>query len=191
MTLKEFEDINSDIIWRSSKLALILVCSCNCICPVLWCTNIFSLCIWSILLELSEDGEDVNNNIYEVHKMLFFILGKPRPEESPAFTVLFNTGIPGKPEIDIDLVPCIRFKGWPRVARKLKPHWIRKDKAEQAMTEYHVVTKTCAEGEYYKHACKTKFHWISLKIQHAPFHTHRYIRPCHYFAIILLFYKDL
>ncbi|KAK3108813.1 hypothetical protein FSP39_016241 [Pinctada imbricata] len=65
-----------------------------------------------------------------------------RPPESPAFTVLFDT-VPGKQPIDIDLVPSVQIQGWPKVARKIKPHWLKKEHAKHAMKMYHAVAKSC------------------------------------------------
>eukprot|EP00105_Crassostrea_gigas_P036201 XP_019920349.1 PREDICTED: cyclic GMP-AMP synthase-like [Crassostrea gigas] len=70
-----------------------------------------------------------------------------RKPESPAYTLLFDLGISGKPPIDIDLVPAIRIDGWPKPARKIGPSkWIEKSMAERAMQCFHVVTKKFPEA---------------------------------------------
>lgn len=76
-----------------------------------------------------------------------YVLVQDRKPESPAYTLLFNLGISGKPPIDIDLVPAIRIDGWPKPARKIGPSkWIEKNMAERAMQCFHVVTKKFPEG---------------------------------------------
>uniref|UniRef100_A0A8W8MF55 C2H2-type domain-containing protein n=1 Tax=Magallana gigas TaxID=29159 RepID=A0A8W8MF55_MAGGI len=70
-----------------------------------------------------------------------------RKPESPAYTLLFDLGISGKPPIDIDLVPAIKIDGWPKPARKIGPSkWIEKSMAERAMQCFHVVTKKFQEA---------------------------------------------
>ncbi|XP_065930211.1 cyclic GMP-AMP synthase-like receptor isoform X1 [Magallana gigas] len=70
-----------------------------------------------------------------------------RKPESPAYTLLFDLGISGKPPIDIDLVPAIKIDGWPKPARKIGPSkWIEKSMAERAMQCFHVVTKKFPEA---------------------------------------------
>ena len=83
------------------------------------------------------------------------------PLPSFCFSDQSKNTIAARPPINWDIIdffscPLHSFQRlpWAWVARKLKPHWIRKDEVEKAMTEYHIVTKTCTEGKQ----CKTKSH---------------------------------
>nr|XP_034310228.1 cyclic GMP-AMP synthase isoform X3 [Crassostrea gigas] len=72
-----------------------------------------------------------------------------RKPESPAYTLLFDLGIPDKSPIDIDLVPAIRISGWPKTkdAREIQTgKWIDISTAKKAMECFHVVTKQFPEA---------------------------------------------
>lgn len=72
---------------------------------------------------------------------------KPRKPESPAYTLLFNLGIPGKTAIDIDLVPAIRIDGWPKTAREVRSGtWIDDEAAKKAIQCFYLVTKRYPGG---------------------------------------------
>lgn len=83
----------------------------------------------------------------KMNNLKSYVPEQDRKPESPAYTLLFDLGISGKPPIDIDLVPAIKIDGWPKPARKIGPSkWIEKSMAERAMQCFHVVTKKFPEG---------------------------------------------
>ena len=86
----------------------------------------------------------------DVFCVFFFFVEVPKSKFSPAYTILYD-GIPGKPKIDIDLVPSFVIDGWPvEVAKRINPSWISSDKVvNDSMLSYDVVCKTFPDGKYF------------------------------------------
>ena len=89
--------------------------------------------------------------IYRCILFIFFLfVGVSKSKSSPAYTILYNA-IPGKPKIDIDLVPSFVVGGWPlEVAKQINPSWVSPDKVvNDSMLSYDVVCKTFPDGKYF------------------------------------------